>query len=208
MLQAMPIGILEIKSQVHTLWAYNIIADEIPSWIGKLTQLENLTLDGSTQDIAGKHNSVLTQLPTSMGNMKRLNTMAVSNFIRLSELPETLGSLSSLQKLDLRGCDALITLPVCIVNKAFAPAIVSMSSQIHADFLRLLWVLADKQMRSYYDSMGKEDKIRTEAFRWARAKVFNCNKTSVGMVIAFGRATRCHLSVHSLAMPRSGPDDG
>jgi len=26
--------------------------------------------------------------------------------------------------------------------------------QIHADFLRLLWVLADKQMRSYYESMG------------------------------------------------------
>ena len=82
-----------------------------------------------------------------------------------------------------------------------------MSGQIHADFLRLLWVLADKQMRSYYESMGKEDKIGTEAFRWARAKVFNCNKTSVGRVIAFGCATRCHLSVHSLAMPRSGPND-
>ena len=37
-----------------------------------------------------------------------------------------------------------------IVHKAFAPAIVGMSGQIHADFLRLLWVLADKQMRSYY----------------------------------------------------------
>ena len=46
-----------------------------------------------------------------------------------------------------------------------------------------------------------------EAFRWARAKVFNSNKTSVGRVIVFGCATRCPLSVHSLAMPRSGPDD-
>ena len=70
--------------------------------------------------------------------------------------------------------------------------------------------LADKQMRSYYESMDKEDKIGTEVFRWARAKVFNCSKTSVGRAIAFGCATRCHLSVHSLAMPRrgSGPDDG
>ena len=50
-----------------------------------------------------------------------------------------------------------------------------MSGQIHADFLRLLWVLADKQMRSYFESMGKEDKIGTEAFRWARAKVFTVN---------------------------------
>ena len=63
-------------------------------------------------------------------------------------------------------------------------------------------------MRSYYESMGKEDEIGTEACGWARAKVFNCNKTSVGMAIAFGCATRCHLSVHSLAMPRSGPVDG
>ena len=43
-----------------------------------------------------------------------------------------------------------------IVHKAFAPVIVGMSGQIHADFLRLLWVLADKHMRSYYESMGKE----------------------------------------------------
>jgi len=35
-------------------------------------------------------------------------------------------------------------------HKAFASAIVGMSGQIHADFLRLLWVLADKQMQSYY----------------------------------------------------------
>ena len=79
-----------------------------------------------------------------------------------------------------------------------------MSGQIHADFLRLLWVLAEL----YYESMGNEDKIRSEAFRWARTKVFNYNKTSVGRAIAFGCATRCHLSVHSLAMPHSGLDDG
>ena len=50
------------------------------------------------------------------------------------------------------------------VHKAFAPAIVDMSGQIHADFLRLLWVLADKQMLSYYESVGREDKIGNEAF--------------------------------------------
>ena len=42
-----------------------------------------------------------------------------------------------------------------LVHKAFAPAIAGMSGQIYADFLRLLWVLADKQLRSYYESMGK-----------------------------------------------------
>ena len=52
-------------------------------------------------------------------------------------------------------------------DKAFAPAITDMSGQIHADFLRLLcvllWVLADKQMLLYYESMGKEDQIRNKA---------------------------------------------
>ena len=52
-----------------------------------------------------------------------------------------------------------------IVHKAFTPAIVGMSGQINTDFLRLLWVLTDRQMRSYYENMGKEDKIGTEAFR-------------------------------------------
>ena len=84
-----------------------------------------------------------------------------------------------------------------IVHKTFAPTIVGMSGQIHADFLRLLWVLADKQMRSYYESRGKEVKIGTEAFRWARAKVFNCNKTSVGRVIAFGCATLSSVCAQS-----------
>jgi len=38
-----------------------------------------------------------------------------------------------------------------------------MSGQIHADFLRLLWILADKQLWSYYESMCKEDKIGNES---------------------------------------------
>jgi len=38
-------------------------------------------------------------------------------------------------------------------------------------------------------------------------KDFNFNKTFIGCAIAFGCATRCHLSVHSLAHPRSGSSD-
>ena len=90
---------------------------------------------------------------------------------------------------------------------AFAPAIVGMSGQIHADFLRLLWVLTDKQMRSYCESMVKEDNIENVAFQWARAKAFNSNKTFIGRAIAFGCATRCHLSVHSLTLSRPVSDD-
>ena len=58
-----------------------------------------------------------------------------------------------------------------------------MLGQIHVDFLRLLWVLADKQMRSHYESMVKDNKIGNEAIRWARAKGFDCNKTSVLFIV-------------------------
>ena len=68
--------------------------------------------------------------------------------------------------------------------------VVGTSGQIHADFLRPLWVLTDKQMRSYYERMNKKDTIRNETFRWVRVNVFNYNKTSVGRVMAFGCATR------------------
>ena len=53
-------------------------------------------------------------------------------------------------------------------RKAFVPAIVGMSGQIHADFLRL---------------------------------------PSIGTASACGGATRCRLSVHSLALPRSDSGD-
>jgi len=77
MLGAIPIGIWEMKTEVQTLRAYGVIADKIPSWIGELTQLGNLTLDGSRSDAAENHNSEMTQLPMSMGNMQRLKTIAL-----------------------------------------------------------------------------------------------------------------------------------
>jgi len=45
------------------------------------------------------------------------------------------------------------------VGTAFAPAIVSVAGQIHPEFLRILWVLADKQTRNYYALIGAEEKI-------------------------------------------------
>jgi len=50
------------------------------------------------------------------------------------------------------------------VGTAFAPAIVSVAGQIHPEFLRILWVLADKQTRNYYALIGAEEKIGREAF--------------------------------------------
>jgi len=49
--------------------------------------------------------------------------------------------------------------------------------------------------------------MESESFQWARVKAFNSNKTSISNAIALGCSTRCHLSVHSLALPRSGSGD-
>jgi len=87
------------------------------------------------------------------------------------------------------------------VGTAFAPAIVSVAGQIHPEFLRLLWVLADKQTRNYYALIGAGGEIGSEAFTWSRARTFSFNKNSIGKAIAYATATRLHLSVHSTAPP-------
>jgi len=87
------------------------------------------------------------------------------------------------------------------VGTAFAPAIVSVAGQIHAEFLRLLWVLADKQTRNYYALIGADEEIGSEAFKWSRARTFSFNQNSIGKAIAYATATRLSLSVHSAAPP-------
>jgi len=89
------------------------------------------------------------------------------------------------------------------VGTAFAPAIVSVAGQIHPgpEFLRLPWVLADKQTRNYYVLISAEEEIGSEAFTWSRARTFSLNTNSIVKAIAYATATRLHLSVHSTALP-------
>jgi len=89
------------------------------------------------------------------------------------------------------------------VGTAFAPAIVSMAGQIHPEFLRLLWVLADKRTHNYYTLISAEEEIGSEAFTWSlsRACTFSFNKNSIGKAITYATATRLHLYVHSTAPP-------
>jgi len=87
------------------------------------------------------------------------------------------------------------------VGTAFAPAIVSVAGQIQLEFLRLLWVLADKQTRNYYALISAEEEIGSEAFTWSQARTFSFNKNSIGKAIAYATATLLHLSVHSTALP-------
>ena len=89
------------------------------------------------------------------------------------------------------------------VGTAFAPAIVSVAGQIHPgpEFLRLPWVLADKQTRNYYVLIVAEEEIGNEAFTLSRARIFSFNKNSTGKAIAYATTTRLHLSMPSTAPP-------
>jgi len=62
----------------------------------------------------------------------------------------------------------------------FAHAIVSVAGQIHPEFLRLLWVLADKQTRNYYALIVVEEEIGGEAFTCSQARTISFNKNSIG----------------------------
>ena len=57
-------------------------------------------------------------------------------------------------------------------NIEFAPAILSVASKIHPEFLRLLWVLADIQTVKYFNLVGDEEDIGNERFKWSRASAF------------------------------------
>jgi len=50
------------------------------------------------------------------------------------------------------------------MNRTENPGTPGTELKVLKKILRLLWVLANKQSRSHYESMGKEDKIGTEAF--------------------------------------------
>jgi len=88
-----------------------------------------------------------------------------------------------------------------VVGMAFAPAILSVADQIHPEFLRPPWVLADKQTRNYYALIVEEEEIGGEAFTWSRAHTFSFEMNSFGKAIAYATATRLHLSVHNTAPP-------
>jgi hypothetical protein len=54
----------------------------------------------------------LTALPESLGSLTGLQKLDLHSFSRLTALPESMGSLTGLQKLNLSGCPRLKALRV------------------------------------------------------------------------------------------------
>jgi len=88
-------------------------------------------------------------------------------------------------------------------NIAFAPAILSVAGQIHPEFLRFLWVLADMQTVKYFNLVGDEEDIGNACSKWSRASTFSYNRNAIGLAVAYASAIRTHLSIHGTAHPMS-----
>ena len=72
-----------------------------PERLGELVNLEEFLLDGTS----------IQEIPSSIGDMKKLKIFSASSCTWLSELPNSIGKLLKLQKLSLRDCSRLTELP-------------------------------------------------------------------------------------------------
>ena len=80
------------------------------------------------------------------------------------------------------------------VNKAFLPALLSTSSLIHGEFLRLLYIFAHRQTVKFFETIGEEPS--NEVFTWCRAAYFFQNRVAIGLAWAQATALRTHVAPH------------
>ncbi|XP_056165504.1 disease resistance protein RPV1-like isoform X2 [Syzygium oleosum] len=74
---------------------------ELPEEVGELKDLEELVLDDSG----------ITEIPTSIGSLRKLKKLSAGRCRSLREIPSSIGDLKNLQHLDLSGCKSLKELP-------------------------------------------------------------------------------------------------
>jgi len=115
------------------------------------------------------------------------------------------GKLKLSDYLDARACSKIgkFRRDYAAKNIAFAPAILSVASKIHPEFLRLLWVLADMQTVKYFNLVGEEEDIGNERFKWSQASTFSYNRNAMILAVAYASAICTLLSIHGTAHPMS-----
>ncbi|XP_056165228.1 disease resistance protein RUN1-like [Syzygium oleosum] len=74
---------------------------ELPEEVGELKDLEELVLDESR----------ITEIPTSIGSLRKLKKLSAFCCKSLREIPSSIGNLHNLQHLNLFGCESLKELP-------------------------------------------------------------------------------------------------
>jgi len=70
-------------------------------------------------------------------------------------------------------------------NICFLPAIVSTSTRMHDEFLRLLFLLAHRETEAHFTATGMpSQRNQSESFRYKRAAFYQSLKSKVGLAAA------------------------
>ncbi len=81
-------------------------------------------------------------------------------------------------------------------NISFLPAIVSTSTCMHGEFLRLLFLQAHRETEAHFTAAGMSSQTNnSEALRFKRAAFYNGLKSKVGLAAAKAAALRINLNV-------------
>ena len=81
-------------------------------------------------------------------------------------------------------------------NLSFLPAIVSTSTRMHGEFLRLLFLQAHRETEAHYTAAGMSSQTNnSEALRFKCEAFYNGLKSKVGLAAAKAAALRINLNV-------------
>ena len=93
-------------------------------------------------------------------------------------------------------------------NFFFLPAVMTTSGRISGDFLRLLYILSNRQAHKYFTRMGLLDPS-TKAFKQRRGTYFYYNRAAIGLACAQAIAMRIDIAPHKRPLknlPHHVPD--
>jgi hypothetical protein len=94
-------------------------------------------------------------------------------------------------------------------NISFLPAIVSTSTRMHGEFLRLLFLQAHRETEAHFTAAGmSSQRNQSDSFRFKRAAFYQSLKSKVGLAAAKAAALRINLNVEGcgiVAAPEHAP---
>jgi hypothetical protein len=94
-------------------------------------------------------------------------------------------------------------------NISFLPAIVSTSTRMHGEFLRLLFLQAHRETEAHFTAAGmSSQRNQSDSFRFKRAAFYNGLKSKFGLAAAKAAALRVNLNVQGcgiVAPPMHAP---
>ena len=85
-------------------------------------------------------------------------------------------------------------------NISFLTAVVSTSTRMHGEFLRLLFLQAQRETEAHFTAVGmSSQRNHSDSFRFRRAAFYQSLKSKVGLAAAKAAALRINLNSVAVA---------